>query len=249
MQDYLLRKYNEQIKTTTEIIEDYLRMNPNINKNTVIWNLNELVKKNLITRLGRGIYYFSGTSKMEFSTNVYVDVQKVIRLIKAKFKYVDIVIEDSKWFADYIVQQPFSTVVKIEVNEPAVEAVADYLRKNGIEAFSCEDLDYADKYFNGVRMFVIDKIRFNNPVNKINKNFSIAKIEKIMVDIVCDDDIFKQYQGWELENFYNNVTDKCLVNFSTIIRYAASRGRKEEIVSLLRDNVEYKLFLGEKVYD
>lgn len=174
---------------------------------------------------------------------IFDDVKQVVDIISTQFKYVKVVLTDSKWLSDYLVQQPFATVVKIEVNAPAVDAVVNLLRKEGIKAFSTLEITDADKYFSEARIFVIDKIRFNNPTKKYENNVFIAKLEKVMVDVACDYEVFKQYQGWELGNFYANVTEKCAVNFSTVIKYASSRGRKEQIVSLLENSEKYQLFL------
>lgn len=228
--------------TTAEIINDLSQIYPNANRSTIIWNLNEIVKRGDAVRIGRGKYYFSPSAQKEFITPIFDDVKQVIDIISTRFKYVKIVLTDSKWFSDYIVQQPFSTVVKIEVTATAVDAVAYSLRKEGIKAFTTSEIVDADKYFSESRIFVIDKIRYNNPTKKYESNVFIAKPEKIMVDVVCDYEIFKQYQGWESENFYANVTEKCTINFSTVIKYASSRGRKTQVVQLLETNKQYQLF-------
>lgn len=229
--------------TTSEIVDDFIQAYPETNKNTIVWNLNEMIKRGDIVRLGRGKYFFSNEPTQEFLTPIYDDVAQVIDIISQQFKYVKIALTDSKWLSDYIVQQPFSTVVKIEVTSAAASAVASLLRKKGWKAFFTSEIEAAEKYFCETRIFIIDKIRFNNPTKKYKDNVFIAKLEKLMVDIPCEYEVFKQYQGWELENFYANATEKCAVNFSTVIKYAASRGRKEQIIPLLEKSKKYQLFL------
>jgi len=243
LRTFLIERYKNKTITTAEIIKDLSKFFPDVNKRTVIWNLNEMIKRGDIARIGRGKYLFSNEPRQEFMTPVFDDVKQVVDIITKQFRYVKIVLTDSKWFSDYLVQQPFATVVKIEVNSPAVEAVANLLRNEGWKAFSTSELKDAEKYFSENRIFVIDKIRFNNPTKKIGNNIYIAKLEKIMVDIACDCEAFKQYQGWELENFYTNTTERCAVNFSTVIKYASSRGRKAQIIPLLEDSEKYQLFL------
>ena len=243
MRAILIDRYKNKTITTAEIVNDLVQIYPEVNKNTIIWNLNEMIKCGDIVRIGRGKYLFSNEPCREFTMPIYDDVKKVIDMISNQFKYVKIVLMDSKWLSDYLVQQPFSTVVKIEVNAPAVDAVVNLLRKGGWKAFSTSEIVDADKYFSETRIFVIDKIRFNNPTKKYENNIFIAKLEKVMVDVACEYEVFKQYQGWELENFYTNVTEKCAVNFSTVIKYASSRGRKEQIIPLLENSEKYQLFL------
>lgn len=249
MRNILIDRYKNKTITTAEIVNDLSQIYPDVNRNTIVWNLNEMIKRGDIERIGRGKYLFSNEPCRDFMTPVFDDVKQVADIISNQFKYVKIVLTDSKWLTDYIVQQPFATVVKIEVNAPAVDAVVNLLRKKGWKAFSTSEIMYADKYFSETRIFVIDKIRFNNPTKKYENNIFIAKLEKIMVDIACDYEVFKQYQGWELENFYANVTEKCAVNFSTVIKYASSRGRKEEILPLLEVSEKYQLFLRSSKHD
>lgn len=243
MRSILIDRYKNKTITTAEIVKDLLQFYPDVNKNTIIWNLNEMIRRGDIVRIGRGKYFFSNEPHQEFTMPIYDDVKQVINIISNQFKYVKIVLMDSKWLSDFIVQQPFATVVKIEVNAPAVDAVVNLLRKEAWKAFSTSEIMDAVKYFLETRIFVIDKIRFNNPTKKCKDNLFIAKLEKIMVDVACDYEVFKQYQGWELENFYANVTEKCAVNFSTVIKYASSRGRKEQILSLIENSEKYQLFL------
>ena len=249
MRSILIDRYKNKTITTAEIVKDLIRIYPELNKNTIIWNLNEMVKRGDIVRIGRGKYFFSNEPCQEFMMPIYDDAKQVINTIFNNFKYVKIVAMDSKWLSDYLVQQPFATVVKIEVNAPAVDAVVNLLRREGWKVFTTSEIMDADKYFTETRIFVVDKIRFNNPTKKCKGNLYIAKLEKIMVDIACDPEVFKQYQGWELENFYDNVTEKCAVNFSTIIKYASSRGRKDQIIPLLENSKKYQLFLRSSIND
>ncbi len=249
LRELLIERYKGRTITTSEILCDFSRFCSDVNKNTLIWNINEMIKTGDVVRIGRGKYYFSDKPSCAFTTPIAEDVQKVVDIISNQFKYVKMVVTDSIWLSNYLVQQPFATVVKIEVNEPAVNAVVSLLRKEGIVAFSIEEVADADKYFSETRVFVIDKIRFHNPTKKYKSNVSIAKVEKIMVDLVCDYEAYKQYQGWELENIYLNITEVCAINFSTITRYASSRGRKGEVLSLLAGNEKYQMFLRSSIND
>ena len=131
MRNILIDRYKNKTITTAEIVNDLSQIYPNVNKNTIIWNLNEMIKRGDIIRIGRGKYFFSNETCREFLMPIFDDVKQVVNIISTQFKYVKIVLMDSKWLSDYLVQQPFSTVVKIEVNAPAVDAVVNLLRKGG----------------------------------------------------------------------------------------------------------------------
>ncbi len=249
LKQILIDNFRGKTVNTADIVEKMGELYPGTNKNTILWALYDMVKNGEILRCGRGKYDFSMARVSPFRTELQEDVENVLQIIQKKFKYVNVVVTDSSWFSEYIVQQPFSTVVRLEVNEPAIEAIARALREYEIDAFSVADILDAEKYATSSRVFVIDKIRFNNPALKYKGKVSIAKLEKIMVDLVCDDTIYRQYQGWELENFYENVLERCSINFSTIIKYASSRMKNEKVIALLKDNERYKRFVEVGQYD
>lgn len=94
-----------------------------------------MIKRGDIVRIGIGKYFFSNEPRQEFMMPIFDDVKQVVDIISSQFKYVKIVLMDSKWLSDYLVQQPFATVIKIEVNTAAVDAVVNLLRKEGWKAF------------------------------------------------------------------------------------------------------------------
>ena len=60
----------------------------------------------------------------------------------------------------------------------------------------------------------------------------------MLIDTFCDKDIFYFYQGAELVNIFEQAIERYHINFSTLLNYAAQRGKKEEIIDLLLNNVQ-----------
>ena len=64
-------------------------------------------------------------------------------------------------------------------------------------------------------------------------NVAIPRLEKILVDLVCEKDLFVSFQGEELRNIYHRVLKDYDVSLSTLRRYARRRGKLEEIDRLI----------------
>ncbi|MDO9341115.1 MAG: hypothetical protein Q7T72_11405, partial [Bacteroidales bacterium] len=58
-------------------------------------------------------------------------------------------------------------------------------------------------------------------------------LEKILVDLYCDDKLFISFQGDELSNIWKNVFKKYMINISTLFNYSRRRGKQKEIEDFL----------------
>ena len=79
-----------------------------------------------------------------------------------------------------------------------------------------------------------------NPNLPQEGNVRTANLEKILVDLVCDDDIYGQYQGEELLNIYQNATYGYIVNYSQMLKYATARKKKALVLEMLQETDMYK---------
>jgi hypothetical protein len=70
------------------------------------------------------------------------------------------------------------------------------------------------------------------------KAIKIPTIEKIMVDLFVDDELFVTYQGAELQNIYREVFTSYSVNRSTLTQYANKRHVKDKMDEILSGIVD-----------
>ncbi len=64
------------------------------------------------------------------------------------------------------------------------------------------------------------------PLQKISK-MNTPTIEKMLVDIFCDDLIFAAQQGSEMRTIFQEAIDKYVLNENRMLRYADRRRKKE----------------------
>jgi hypothetical protein len=210
----------------------------NISRGTVIWNVNESVLRGKAIRVGRGVYSF--TPKPIFEPKLGVSALKAIDALRKNLKYLDLVITDTGGLGQFMNLLPFSSLIVIEVRKQSVGAVVSNLRKKGIEAIEKTDYVSLEKYIESNEPVVVRSILSVNPPLKKGHGITIASLEKMLVDIVCDAGIYGQYQGEELVGIYRNATDRYAINYSRMLRYASGRKRKPDVTAILSETDEYR---------
>jgi hypothetical protein len=206
-------------------------------RKTVIWNVNDLVRQGKVTRVGRGAYAFM--PKTLFRPAISETAQKVCSLLGDRFKYLDVTVTDSGTLGQFMDLQPFATVVVIEAKKSATGAVLSALRRERVDAYAKKDFTRLERYVSSSQPVVVRPELAVNPNLPKKNNVRTADLEKILVDLVCDEDIYGQYQGAELQNIYRNATEMYAVNYSRMLKYAAARKKKGAVLDMLRDTGEF----------
>ena len=238
MKKEILEKYDGQYCTLDDIAMFVDGLNGEVSRKTVIWNVNDLVRQGKAARFGRGVYGF--ISKAQFCPVMSESAKRACSLLKEKFKYLVVTVTDSGVLGQFMNLQPFSTVVVMETKKSAIGAVIPFLRKEGVDAYAMRDFSMLEQYVTSSQPFIVRPELAVNPSLPQEGNIRTANIEKILVDLVCDQDIYGQYQGEELLNIYQNATESYVVNFSQMLKYAAARKKKAPVLEILQDTEAYK---------
>ena len=91
----------------------------------------------------------------------------------------------------------------------------------------------------GSNKFIIKPLVHDSPI--ANHQVPIPRIEKILVDLFIEKDLFLPFQGKELANIYANAFSNFSVNLTTLLAYAERRKKKNDIVDYLKYKLEDKL--------
>ena len=107
-----------------------------------------------------------------------------------------------------MIHQPGRFYILIEVDKNATQSVFFYLKEKKYSVFIDPTKDLIEKYLPDEKETLIVKSLVSEapiqPINKINT----ATIEKILVDIYCDDVIFAAQQGSEMRNIFKDAISK-----------------------------------------
>jgi hypothetical protein len=144
LKELILKQFVGQYCTLGQIADFIITNKTDASRNTIIWNIGELVKQNLASRVGRGVYSFN--PKPQFEPKLGDTAKKVCRLIFEKFKYLDVTVTDLSILGEFMNLLPFVSVVTLEIKKSATNAVLSVLRKNGVDAYMKLDYPNLEKY-------------------------------------------------------------------------------------------------------
>ena len=229
--ELILGEFEGRNSSIQEIIEFVNKSGKTFSRQTIIWNVNDLIKQGKAVRVGRGAYSF--IKKSPFVLTLSDQCVNVCSIIKVNFKYLKITVTDTSCLNQFMNLQPFTSIILIETKKVAVDAVISTLRNNQIESFAKKDFLRMEKYNRSAQIVLVGPERITNPTLKCEENICYANLEKILVDLACDERLYGQYQGTELENIFKNSSEKYAINYSQMLKYALARKRRPQIEALL----------------
>jgi hypothetical protein len=118
--------------------------------------------------------------------------------------------------------------------------VLSILRRNNLDAISKKDFRVYEKYAKPATSIIVCPEFSANPTLIEDNGIRTANIEKMLVDLVCDNNIYGQYQGEELSNIFIGATKIYRVNYSQLLKYATLRKKKDTVISYLNECDEYR---------
>jgi hypothetical protein len=191
-------------------------------------------KKGLIQDVAKGKYVIN--NKTTFIPESDKFIKKIHKLFSSRFDDLDYCIWSTSWFANYMHHVPFQSFYVLETEKDICESAFYHLKDNGINAYYEIDSKQIEKYILPEDdSIIIRPLITRAPCKKLEK-ISYASIEKILVDIFCDQNIFYLYSGREQQWIFENILKAYNINFSTLLTYAERRKRDKELRSFLLTN-------------
>ncbi len=171
-------------------------------------------------RLGEGRKYIPEISSVEKS---------VFKKLKKEFPYANFCIWNTSVINEFMQHQPNKFFLLVETDKETTSSAFYFLREIKKMVFIEPTKDILEKYIvNQTEVFVVKSLISEAPTQNINE-VETASIEKILVDIFCDDVIFSAQQGAEKRTIFKEAFTKYTINQSKMLRYADRRRKKEEL--------------------
>lgn len=194
--------------------------------NTINIYLSILQKKGIIHSLSRGMYALG--NEETFQPHPNNKLVKIAAVINKTFPFVKYCVWESAWLNDLMRHQTFKNFTIVEVEKVASEQVFKQLNTNFPNVFINPDEKTIERYIGSLdNAIIIKNLNSEAPIQKWN-NINVPTLEKILVDIIADDELFAAQQG-ELEFIFKSAFDKYNINESKMKRYASRRNREAEI--------------------
>ncbi len=221
-----------EIILTDDLYRFYQSEEPEINKSTVNWRIYELVQNGILQRIGKGkfvvgksIHYLLEISNKEIKIN---------SVIKKEFPFIKYCIWNSSILSEFLQHQLSFQFIVVEVEKDALESVFYSLKDNFNSTFKKPAKEMVEEFIcTRQNSIIINSFVSEAPIQSI-KNVPTSSLEKLLVDLYCDKNLFYFLQGYELVNIYKNAFDKYTVNKSKLLRYADRRRKKIKINKFIK---------------
>lgn len=149
--------------------------------------------------------------------------------IQADFPFIEFCVWNSISLDEFTLHHSSKHFTLIEVEKDSAESVYFSLKEQNHKVFFNPDSKMLDQYvFELTNPFIVKHLVSEAPVQKVKK-YNTVTLEKILVDLYCDETLFVFYQGKEKQTIFKNAFEKYTLNNNKLLRYAARRGKKEEI--------------------
>lgn len=169
-----------------------------------------------MTRIGRGKFIL-GKTKVYYP-DIAPRLKTIYNKLIKKFPYIEICIWNSSILNEFMKHQSGIFYVIIEVEKDVTESVFYFLRELKYPVFIEPTSDILEKYLSiDEEAFIIKPLVSESPTQLVDGITTIS-IEKLLVDIFCDDIIFSAQQGSEMRTIFNEALSKYTVNQSKMLR-------------------------------
>lgn len=134
---------------------------------------------------------------------------------------------------------PGKSMTLIEVEKEAIEPVYHFLKSRELtDVFINPSKAEISRYVNEAQSpIVVIPLITKAPVNREDKTI-LPTLEKLMVDLFCDKDLFIAYQGTELSHIFNMAYSRYAIDLTRLFSYAERRRKRDAIRTYLAEKTD-----------
>ena len=221
--------------TVDDVLDFYLSKYANVNKNTIHYNIFNLLNKGVIERIGRGKYRIG--NQKTFTPFLSKSIKIINTRLMNEFPFLGIAVWSTEWIVNWMLNIPRVHKIIIEVEEEAQENVYNFISDFRKNVFLEPSSQILDKYANqNMNQIIVKKLITESPLRRIN-NLRIPTIEKIVVDLIIDVNIFSAFQGRDLDSIVENAYRFYTINEDKLLRYASRRNKSDLVDKFIKNIV------------
>lgn len=218
--------------TTDDIAKFYSQHEPGLKRTTINWRIYHLVEQGIISRTARG-RFTTGKVRQKFMPEISAKTKSIYLKIKKNFPYLDICVWSTSVFKEFMNHMPGSSCLLAETGKESAEALFFFLKNLYNDVYINPSKDIISRYFPYNKEVIIVKTLVSEaPIISI-RNVKTASLEKMLVDIFCDETIFPEQQGAEMHKIFNAAFSKYFIDMAKMLRYAERRRKREKFEKFL----------------
>lgn len=230
--------------SNSDIKKFYQRYEPDIPDTTVNWRIHELVKEGVLARIGRGIFMLG--KEQRFQPSISKQEKSIFKRIKDSFPFLNVCLWSTQDISQFMVHQPARHFLLVEVEKEATEPVLHLLSEKYKQVFHHSTyplLRHHPVMANDA--IVINRLITQAPLQEV-EGIPTTTLEKLLVDLVAQPDLFEAYQGSELQTIYQNAAESYTFHYHRLIRYARRWGKEKEVQKYVKGIPAYSSLILQK---
>ena len=251
IENYIIEVFKDRSSfDRNELYDFYLSSEPDLKESTFSWRIYDLKKKNIIKTIGRGLYVIS--YKPKYKPVLSNSALKIARKISERFEEINYAIWEIPWLNEFSQHQTFNQMIVVEIEKEFEESLYYFLNDSlQMNFFLNPDEKQIKFYISEVNSSVVVKrLVTRAPTIKIKEKkttIPTATLEKIMVDLFADENLFHFYQGSELIYIFKRILNRYSINLTKLFSYAKRRKKEQEIKKFISNHIPN--FLEDLQYD
>ena len=203
---------------------------------TFYWRIHELKKAGVIVPVEKGVYKLSEEKKV-YSPMISNKQRRINRLINNAYKDINYCSWNSNWLNEFSRHQAYSNVLILNIEREFMKPVFHLLTdKAFMNLYINPDKVMFDDYISENReSIVIIPFITKSPVLKITR-VPTPRLEKILVDTFCENNLLQAYRGEELNVIFSNAFNDYIVDIAKLVNYSCRRKKDKELKDFLIQN-------------
>lgn len=203
---------------------------------SILVTLDNMMRKGEIIAIDRDLYQVRNYPKDVFKIHPNPLDLNLHTFLKRSFPFATICIWNIQELTRFMHHIPNINFTIIEVEKDLISSVSDRLSEiNGHITLTNPPLEIFQSFVSFKNLIILKKLISQAPLTndiEFEKYCSFPRLEKILVDILCDNEFYFLH-GMETKYVYQNAFDSCQINVNMLMRYASRRNKQKDVESLL----------------
>jgi hypothetical protein len=244
---YLIEKLKSNFKgrdvfSREELFEFLLRFNPKLLETTFRWRIFDLKKKHIIRSVSKT--KFTLQYQPAFIPFIEPKLKALYKDVKKNFPHTKICVWNTKWLNEFMLHQPGRFLTIIEVEADAASSVFNYFKDTSHKnVFIDPQKKEIENYlYDDLTSIVVLSLVTKAPTVIVDSVVT-ASLEKILVDIFSNPELFNTFQGQERNLIFENAFSRNSINTTRLFHYATRRNKKAALEEYINNHLHLPIAL------
>lgn len=139
-----------------------------------------------------------------------------------------------------MLHQPGRFYNLVEVEKEGMESLFYFLKDKNMPVYLDPSPELIRRYISDEKNpWIVTLLITESPTQEVN-GINTVTLEKILVDIFCDEPLFDAQRGSEMDRIFKEAFEKYAISESKMLRYASRRRKKQELETYLNRISKYR---------